>query len=172
MKATNFNDVTVKTYLDNCKAMTIHEGYEMAGSSFEKAEIKKIIDRVTDLNDIDQAYDAARDTQNVINYYTQMAKSNKAWNEYETSCRKHYHDQIQWTIPGITHEEAEHEEYQNVLVQYGCMQTKDDGIWSIAHLSLKKLNEMVTELWKIRAHWLVKVEAGQYERKNFTIFSF
>lgn len=172
MKTTNFNDVTVKNYLDNCKALAIHEGYEQAGSSFEKAEIKKVIDNVTDWNDIDQAYDAARDVQDIINKYTQMAKSNRAWNEYETMCRKHYHDQIQYTMMDVTYKPEEHKQYQQVLVDFGCMKTINDRIWNIAHLSLKKLNAMLTEMWKIRAHWLVKVEAGECTKKNAMIYSF
>lgn len=172
MKTVNFNDVTVKKYLEDCKAVVIHEGYEQAGSSFEKAEIKKIMDRVTDWNDIDQAYDASRDTQNVIFKYTQLAKSNRAWNEFETQARQHYHDQITMTMMGATNEDVEHEEYQQVLVDFGCMKTKNDGLWSIAHLTIQKLNAMLTEMWKIRAHWLAKVEAGQYERKFATVSYF
>lgn len=172
MKTTNYNDVTVAKYLNDCKYIAIHDGYEQAGSSIEKAEIKKIIDQVTDWNDIDQAYDAGRDVQNVIFKYTQLAKSNRAWNEFETECRKHYKHQIEFTMMDVTYQPEEHEEYRQVLVDFGCMKTRHDFMWSIAHLNLNKLNAMLTEMWKIRAHWLAKVEAGQFKRKAAMVYSF
>lgn len=172
MTTKNFNDVTVKNYKDNCKALIKIEGYEGATNSMEKTEVKKVMDSITDWEDIDQLYDACAKVQNIIFKYDKLSMSNKRWAEREVQIRQHYTNLIQLQQAGITNEDTEHEEYEELWIKWGMMNNKGDGIWSFAHLDVFKATEMFFEMCKIRAHWLEKVEAGLFNRKNVNIVSF
>ena len=172
MKTVNSNDVTVKEYKDNCKALIKIEGYGGATNSMEKTEVKKVMDSITDWEDIDQLYDACTKVQNIIFKYDKLSMSNKRWAERELQIKQHYTDMIRFQFAGITNEDAEHEEYQDMMVKWGMMKTKNDGFYSFAHLDVFKATEMFFEMCKIRAHWLMKVEAGQYARKFFGVTYF
>ena len=172
MTTKNFNDVTVKEYKDNCKALIKIEGFEGATNSMEKTEVKKVMDTITDWEDIDQLYDASAKVQNIIFKYDKLSMSNKRWAERELQIKEHYTNLIQMQQAGITNEEAEHDEYVNLWIKWGMMKTKNDGVWSFAHLDIFKATEMFFEMCKIRAHWLMKVEAGQYVRKFFGVTYF
>lgn len=172
MTTKNFNDVTVEKYVKDCTALIKYEGYGAATNSMEKTEMKRVMDSITDWNDLDQLYDACTKVQNIIFKYDKLSMSNKRWAERELQIRQHYTDMVQLQFNGITNEDAEHEEYQELFVKWGMMKTKNDGFYSFAHLDVFKTTEMFFEMCKIRAHWLEKVEAGQYARKFFGISYF
>ena len=155
---------TVTDYKNDLKKLILEDGLEQVGQLW-KAPMKRVVDKITDWEDIDQLYDAGRDAQNLINEESLCGLGKNRTNEYKTMMRKHYHNQIQFVLGDVTYKPEEHLEYTTVLVKYGCMTGRYDLIWSIANLSLKKLNEMVTELWKIKAHWMQKVDNGEVEAK-------
>ena len=162
---------TVTDYKNDLKKMILEDGLEQAGQTW-KAKIQRVVDGITDWEDIDQLYDAARFVQNYINDETETFVCKSQWNEYKTSCRQHYHDQIQFVLCNVTYNPAEHKEYEDVLIQFKCMKSNDDVIWNIAHLGLKQLNQMVTELWKIKAHWMQKVDNGEAEQNVVKVYNF
>lgn len=172
MTIKNLNDVTVEEYKKNCEHMIKDIGYGQASNSFEKTEMKKVMDAITDWNDIDQLYDATAKIQNIMLKYDQLAMSKKRWAEREEQVRWHFTHLIRMQFAGVSVAEAEHIEYQDLFIKWGMMKTREDGMYSFAHLDIFKATEMFFEMCKIRAHWAEKVEAGLVEKKFVGYISF